>query len=113
MMNRKKIPLVKEILDRYFDFLLKAYGICSMVAAMEKKSTAKQRKHMDINVMPPLKNGGHYTSLIPTCTRRCGQILLNFRAGNCVSSTWTSRGMTALQSTDAIPVISLYSGSDR
>ena len=37
MMNRKNIPVVKEILDGYFDFFLKADGICSKVAGYAEK----------------------------------------------------------------------------
>ncbi len=44
MMNRKNIPVVKEILDGYFDFFLKADGICSKVAGYAEKIHSETEK---------------------------------------------------------------------
>ena len=47
------------------------------------------------------------------CRPRSGQILLNFRAENCVSTARTSKGITALEFTDSIPAIPPCSDTDR
>ena len=44
MMNRKKIPVIKEILDGYFDFFLKAEGVCSKVTGYAEKIYSETEK---------------------------------------------------------------------